>query len=256
MSAVASVNTPGVLPTQMPRSVHAGTSMLLKPTAKLLATLRRGAWSSKLPSILSVRSDAKPSQVVTLCRNTFAGGGNCLGQTSRSHAALMSLRPASGMMRVTKTLGLEGMRSFLARATRGELTAQHAAHDVGSLGDLSRRHIEMSAGPHRVRRGGVHEQTVRLESRGHFARCAQLRVELEPDQVGFDFGRSELHAGDIGQRLGQYFRVGVIFGEALDVVVQGVKARGRQHADLAHAAAEEFANAPALGDESLGTGQR
>ena len=33
MSAVASVSTPGVLPTAMPRAVAAGTSMLLKPTA-------------------------------------------------------------------------------------------------------------------------------------------------------------------------------------------------------------------------------
>ena len=33
MSAVASVSTPGVLPTATPRAVAAATSMLLKPTA-------------------------------------------------------------------------------------------------------------------------------------------------------------------------------------------------------------------------------
>ena len=37
--AVASVRTPGVLPTAMPRAVAAGISILLKPTAKLLTTV-------------------------------------------------------------------------------------------------------------------------------------------------------------------------------------------------------------------------
>ena len=47
MSAVASVRTPGVLPTAMPRWVQAGTSMLLNPTAKLLTTgMRLGVGAS------------------------------------------------------------------------------------------------------------------------------------------------------------------------------------------------------------------
>ena len=42
-SAVASVSAAGVFPTLMPRSVQAGTSILLNPTAKLLTTFSRGA---------------------------------------------------------------------------------------------------------------------------------------------------------------------------------------------------------------------
>jgi hypothetical protein len=76
MSAVASVKTPGVLPTQTPRSVQAFTSMLLKPTAKLLMTFSRGALSRKPASIMSVSSDTRPSQSATFWRSTAAGGGS------------------------------------------------------------------------------------------------------------------------------------------------------------------------------------
>ena len=69
-------NTPGVLPTQMPRSVHAFTSMLLNPTAKLLTTLSRGALSRNAASMTSVSSATRPSQAATFWRKTAAGGGS------------------------------------------------------------------------------------------------------------------------------------------------------------------------------------
>ena len=76
VSAVASVSTPGVLPTQTPRAVHAGTSTLLKPTAKLLTTLSFGAASSSAPSIRSVSSETRPSQSFSRSRRTSYAGGS------------------------------------------------------------------------------------------------------------------------------------------------------------------------------------
>ena len=49
-SAVVSVRTPGVLPTGMPRRVQAATSMLSKPTAKLLTTFSCGPAASSSSS--------------------------------------------------------------------------------------------------------------------------------------------------------------------------------------------------------------
>src|SRR5262245_8015576 len=113
MSAVASVSTPGVLPTQTPRSVQALTSMLLKPTAKLLTTLSRGALSRNGPSTASVSSDTRPSHSATFWRSTAAGGGNWSGQISASQTSLISFSPASGMRRVTNTLDLTDMAVVL-----------------------------------------------------------------------------------------------------------------------------------------------
>jgi len=106
-SAVASVKAPGVLPTQIPRAVAAGTSTLLNPTAKLLTTFSRGPASSSSPSMRSVKSDTRPSQSAIFRLIRSYGGGNCSGQTSASQAARMRLSPASGMRRVTKIFGLD-----------------------------------------------------------------------------------------------------------------------------------------------------
>ena len=48
-------------------------------------------------------------------------------------------------------------------------------------------------------------------------------------------------AGDLGQALGQAARVGVVLGQAVDVVVERVDAGGGDDAGLAHRAAEHAA---------------
>ena len=55
-------------------------------------------------------------------------------------------------------------------------------------------------------------------------------------------------AGSTPQRLGEEPGVLVVVGQPLDVVVEGVQPRRRQHADLPHAAAEPLAPHPRLGD--------
>src|SRR4051812_11330805 len=54
----------------------------------------------------SVSSDNSPSTPLIFLRNTSRDGGNGSVQTSASQASRTFLRPASGMTRVTKTLGL------------------------------------------------------------------------------------------------------------------------------------------------------
>ena len=87
-SAVVSVRTPGVLPTGIPRRVQAATSMLSKPTAKLLTTFSRGpAASSNSSSTRSVSRVRIPSQPATRRSSSSRGGGSSSSQTSASQAA-------------------------------------------------------------------------------------------------------------------------------------------------------------------------
>src|SRR5262245_37038257 len=116
MSAVASVRTPGVLPTQTPRAVAAGTSTLLNPTAKLLTTRRRGAASSSCASIRSVSNETRPSQSATLASSVSRGGGRSSGQTSASVWERIRSCPVAGRRRVTNTFGAAG----IGEAPRGE----------------------------------------------------------------------------------------------------------------------------------------
>ena len=61
------------------------------------------------------------------------------------------------------------------------------------------------------------------ERRGEFDR-ARPRAHVEP-HVGLDRRRIELDAGDLGKPSARW-RIGVIGGEPLDVVIEGVQAGG------------------------------
>ena len=61
MSAVVSVNTPGVLVTGILRRVAASTSILLNPTAKFATTFKLGFASKISSSIVSVSKHSSPS---------------------------------------------------------------------------------------------------------------------------------------------------------------------------------------------------
>ena len=60
--------------------------------------------------------------------------------------------------------------------------------------------------------------------------------------------------GEARQRLGEAARVGVVLGEARDVVLERVEAGGGEDAGLAHAAAEHLATPVRRVDERLGAG--
>ena len=71
---------------------------------------------------------------------------------------------------------------------------------------------------------------------------------MEDDDVSVDFGWTKFEARNRPDGVGEDAGIGVIFGEAVDVVIQGVERAGGDDAGLAHAAAEEFASRLALLD--------
>ena len=104
-SAVVSVNTPGVLPTGMPRRVQAGTSMLSKPTAIWLTTLRWGAASSSSSSMRSVNRQYSASLSATFSSRAARGMGRSLSHRSTSQCAATMSMPGWGTRRVINTFG-------------------------------------------------------------------------------------------------------------------------------------------------------
>ena len=72
-------------------------------------------------------------------------------------------------------------------------------------------------------------------------------VGVEEDQVGVGFLHH--HARDLPQAAGQRLGVGVVLGQAIDVVVERVEAGGGADAGLAHRAAEALLPAPGVADE-------
>src|SRR5215207_8229153 len=62
--------------------------------------------------------------------------------------------------------------------------------------------------------------------------------DIEVDEVCLDFGGVDADAGDLGQAMGQQLGVGVVLGQAVDVVAQGVDAGGGDDAGLTHGPAE------------------
>ena len=73
------------------------------------------------------------------------------------------------------------------------------------------------------------------------ARVPAIDGEVEEVRVG---RRRQLHAGHAGEAFGGVLRVFVVFGEAVDHVLECVDAGRGEDARLAHAAAEHLAVAP------------
>ncbi len=71
--------------------------------------------------------------------------------------------------------------------------------------------------------------------------------QLKKDQVRLH--RLDADPLDFGQAPGQKLGVGVVFGQTLDVVFQGVNSSGGDDARLAHGPAELGLPAPGLADE-------
>ena len=76
----------------------------------------------------------------------------------------------------------------------------------------------------------------------------EFDVNVEPNQVRFDVGRNKTQSGCIGDGGGDDACMAMIFGKALDVMVQRVHCRTRDDAGLPHSSAEQLANAPGGGD--------
>ena len=84
---MASVSTSGVLPTGMPRSAAASTSMLSVPTAMFAIACSRGAASSSSASTRSVTSVSSASASRARARSSSGPGGRSPGHSSTSCAS-------------------------------------------------------------------------------------------------------------------------------------------------------------------------
>src|SRR4029453_11739697 len=116
--------------------------------------------------------------------------------------------------------------------------------------DVQMRDRANQARPRRAHAHAASEQPLDGHRRG------QLAGQLEEHDVGLDRRRVEAHARQAGQTLGEPPRVGVVLGQALDVVAERVHAAGRDDAGLAHGAAHLLLAPPRLVDELLRAGER
>ena len=73
--------------------------------------------------------------------------------------------------------------------------------------------------------------------------------DVEDDDVGLHCGRVDLDAGELGEAFGEELGVGVVLGEALDVVLEAEAGAGGDDARLAHRAAEHLLVAAGFGDQ-------
>src|SRR5690606_15960506 len=79
------------------------------------------------------------------------------------------------------------------------------------------------------------------------ARRPSALGHVDEDDVGFS--RAHAQPLDAAQPLGQALRVGVVLGQAIDVVIQRVQCAGRQQTRLAQATAGHLADAPRALDQ-------
>ena len=132
-SAVASVNTPGVLVARMLRCVQAARSMLSKPTAKLATTRNWSpAASSSSSSIFSLNMAITALASATRRSSSARSGGSSWSMTSTSRPACWSNSTAGGgTRRVMTTLCTCHLERRVVRSWKS--TAQEQWHTESLL---------------------------------------------------------------------------------------------------------------------------
>ncbi len=102
---------------------------------------------------------------------------------------------------------------------------------------LRGRDIQMRAGPHPRRPRRADQDAALLPHCGHILGGPEFGIDFEPDEIRLDIRRIEMETRAIGNSLGDDPGVAVIFRQAFDVIVHGIKRRRGCNARLAHAAA-------------------
>src|SRR5690606_37633690 len=92
--------------------------------------------------------------------------------------------------------------------------------------------------------GGAHAHAARDQPVVELLRRAAGARHVEEDDVRLDLGRVDGNAGDLTQAGSEQLGVGVVLGQALDVVLQRVDARRGDDPGLAHRPAEHVLVAP------------
>src|SRR5690349_4274308 len=94
-----------------------------------------------------------------------------------------------------------------------------------------------------------------VDERGDIAGLAAGAGDAEEEDVGLDGFRLDGESGDGGQPIGEAFGVGVVFGEAVHHLGEGEDAGGGEDAGLAHATAEQLADAAGFLNEVARAGE-
>src|SRR6202521_5063578 len=121
-SATASLSTPGVLHTAMPRAVAAPTSTLLYPTPKFEIALSRGAARSSASSIGNCALQSNPSASVSPLRTSVRSPRGSTIRTSHPSAPRPNASASSG--NATQAIGFGAVpRSVVRLVPGGSATA-------------------------------------------------------------------------------------------------------------------------------------
>ncbi len=114
-------------------------------------------------------------------------------------------------------------------------------------------HVQMRHRPNLRGAGVEHQQATFLEPAGKLRRGSAGRIDVEKDQVRVGYLRIEPQLVDLADALGQPPGVGMVVGQPVDVIVQGKKSTGGNHARLPHPSAEHLAMPDPLGNQLLRT---
>src|SRR3954471_14842287 len=114
----------------------------------------------------------------------------------------------------------------------------------------------MRDGADPLRAVGVHQDAFIAEAGTKRGGCAELGIHFEDDDVSLDDVWVELESVRLANFIGEDAGVGVVLGEAADVVLQRVKRAGGEDARLTHSAAERFTDAASFSDEIGGAAKR
>src|SRR5437868_7394225 len=101
----------------------------------------------------------------------------------------------------------------------------------------------MRHGADHLRSDVVHENAFNFEAGYELGGSAEARINLENNDVGFDLGGAQFEQRARADGFDKDLDVGVVVGEAVDVVFQGVQSGGGDDAGLTHAASQDFARA-------------
>ena len=106
------------------------------------------------------------------------------------------------------------------------------------------------------RAGGKHQQTMLFEFFGKGRRSAPGRINAEKNHVRVDLVGYQPKVFNLFDALGQSLGVVVIFGQTLDMMLQGIQSGRGKHSGLAHAAAKYLAMPHGLGNQILRPAKR
>jgi len=157
-------------------------------------------------------------------------------------------RPVLGRMsqnnRLAVTLGCS-IEHASKIALRFLFRLNHRLDRRRRLGDLLRGDVEVGDGAHETLAHRTDAHALIGEALGDMGRGEAGSADVEEDDVGLDRLGLNRDARHIRKAVGEQACVGVVLGQALDVVLQRIDAGRRDDAGLAHGAAEALL--PVLG---------